>query len=337
MVLIPGETLATRAKERWHGKQWLSMAYQLVDAVHFLHVHHVVHRDLKSANVQWDASTGRLTLLDLGSACCVDCQDSCVGQYTGTPGFMAPDILALKRRPGDLTPWFNAQVDLKAADMFSLGVTLLATLLPSALLLQSVDDDVINMWPTVIGFAMEDLEVDDIEGQQLADLQNLLTGLTLLNQNARLHVADVRETLKNMMDTLKIPLPAFDTRAPANPLTAARYRSWGQEEPNCFAHIPCLQKEGTVLSRSYGMPLDERLSVAERSAALVQLKVALQWLHKKKSAHHALGLEYIFWDGTNLQLVPGDVPHKTCDDACFSNDNTELQKLINTYFTQSPQ
>ena len=334
MLLIPGETLDKALNKieitGWHG-QWLSMAYQLVDAVYFMHVHNVVHRDLKPDNIQWDAVTKRLTLLDLGSACCVNCQDSCVGQYTGTPGFMAPDILALKRRPGDLKPWYNDQVDLKAADMFSLGVTLLETLLLEIpVRFDSVDEVYVKKWLGDIDEAMKRLAVD-------AELQELLTGLTSLDQKARPEVADVRANLAWMMITLGVALPAFDTRAPASESTAARYRIWGQVEPNCVAHVPCLQEDGTVISRSYGMPLDEGLSRKARGEALVKLQAALKWLHDKGAAHHALGLEYIFWDGKNLQLVPGAVPHTgLCTTECFSRDETALKSLIDTYFNQSP-
>ncbi|HZP48956.1 MAG TPA: serine/threonine-protein kinase [Vicinamibacterales bacterium] len=81
----------------------LHYALQIVDAVAHAHARHVVHRDLKAANVMIDAG-GAVKVLDFGLAICdtagdVDTQTTRVESASGagTVPYMAPEILQGRR------------------------------------------------------------------------------------------------------------------------------------------------------------------------------------------------------------------------------------------------
>lgn len=68
--------------------QTVTVVLPMVQVVQYLHAKHIVHGDISPRNVLFDL-TGRPVLIDLGSA-------RATGQaklVTGTPGFMAPEIL----------------------------------------------------------------------------------------------------------------------------------------------------------------------------------------------------------------------------------------------------
>jgi hypothetical protein len=114
MPYLPGGSLADRvardgplpaAEVAW-------LARHLLDALAAAHRAGVVHRDVKPANVLFDA-TGRPHLADFGVASTGDVTAGLTahGWVVGTPEFMAPEQ-ARGERPGP------------AADVFSLGATL---------------------------------------------------------------------------------------------------------------------------------------------------------------------------------------------------------------------
>lgn len=65
----------------------------------------MLHRDLKPANVIVEAFTGRAVVVDFGAAIAVDRWD---GVVTGTPAYMAPEVLA-------------GEAPSRASDVYSLG------------------------------------------------------------------------------------------------------------------------------------------------------------------------------------------------------------------------
>lgn len=89
---------------------------QILMAVHHVHCHHMIHRDIKTANV-FLCSNGLVKLGDFGfSKQYRETVSTDVGRtFCGTPYYVAPEIW--KRRPYS-----------KKADMFSLGVLLYETL-----------------------------------------------------------------------------------------------------------------------------------------------------------------------------------------------------------------
>lgn len=114
MPYLPGGSLADRVAR--HGPlpadEVASLARQLLDALAAAHRAGVVHRDVKPANVLFDAD-GWPHLADFGVAATGDTTAGLTahGWVVGTPEFMAPEQ-ARGERPGP------------AADVFSLGATL---------------------------------------------------------------------------------------------------------------------------------------------------------------------------------------------------------------------
>ena len=82
------------------------MLLQLLDALSHAHARGVVHRDLKSANVLFCASTGMLKLTDFGLARELD-RDRTQGLVVGSPATMAPEqfmggLITFANQAGDL-------------------------------------------------------------------------------------------------------------------------------------------------------------------------------------------------------------------------------------------
>jgi serine/threonine-protein kinase len=83
----------------------------VAEALAYAHRHHVVHRDVKPANIMWEAGTERVKVTDFGIARITDASRTRTGMVLGTPAYMSPEQLGGKRVDG-------------RSDLFSLAVTL---------------------------------------------------------------------------------------------------------------------------------------------------------------------------------------------------------------------
>lgn len=87
-------------------------------AVHAVHQHGVLHRDLKPQNILVEAATGRTLLTDFGLAKLTDDEEGMTqtGETMGTPAYMSPEQFR------------DAAHVTAAADVYSLGATLYCAL-----------------------------------------------------------------------------------------------------------------------------------------------------------------------------------------------------------------
>lgn len=69
-----------------------SIAKQLIKALHYLHSHRVIHRDMKPQNILI-ASGGIIKLCDFGFARALSTQTMMLTSIKGTPLYMAPELV----------------------------------------------------------------------------------------------------------------------------------------------------------------------------------------------------------------------------------------------------
>jgi serine/threonine-protein kinase len=124
MALLPGADLRrhTRPARRLPEPLVLRLGADVADALAHAHALGIVHRDVKPANLVFDAATQRVWLTDFGVARLADGARTATGVLLGTPAFMAPEQLA----GAEATP---------AGDVYALAATLfqlLSGVLPCA-------------------------------------------------------------------------------------------------------------------------------------------------------------------------------------------------------------
>jgi serine/threonine-protein kinase len=113
MELLKGENLGryTRPDTLLPLPILVEIVARVADALGYAHRQHVVHRDVKPANIMYQAATDTVKVTDFGIARITDTSRTRTGIVLGTPSFMSPEQLTGRR------------VD-SASDLFSLGASL---------------------------------------------------------------------------------------------------------------------------------------------------------------------------------------------------------------------
>lgn len=89
----------------------LELGARAAEALNYAHRQNVVHRDVKPANLMYNAATDTLKLTDFGIARLTDNSRTKTGIILGTPSYMAPEQLTASGVTGQ-------------SDLYSLGVTI---------------------------------------------------------------------------------------------------------------------------------------------------------------------------------------------------------------------
>ena len=91
--------------------QVLAIVAQVASALAYAHMHNVVHRDVKPANMLYNPASGTVKVSDFGVARILDQSRTRTGLVLGTPNYMSPEQVAGRRIDGQ-------------SDIYSLGVML---------------------------------------------------------------------------------------------------------------------------------------------------------------------------------------------------------------------
>ncbi len=91
--------------------QVASIVARVAEALAYAHKNNVVHRDVKPANIMYEAESDQVKVTDFGIARITDSSRTKTGMVLGTPSYMSPEQLSGKKIDG-------------RSDLFSLGVTL---------------------------------------------------------------------------------------------------------------------------------------------------------------------------------------------------------------------
>jgi serine/threonine-protein kinase len=119
MEYVEGQTLRERMKDPFSEKEFFEIAIQCAEALVAAQAKGIVHRDIKPENIML-SSAGNVKVLDFGVARrmpqpgaggTTETSDSSSSRFSGTPAYMAPEVLLEKDADG-------------RADIFSLGVVL---------------------------------------------------------------------------------------------------------------------------------------------------------------------------------------------------------------------
>lgn len=89
----------------------MDVVARIADALAYAHGNNVVHRDVKPANIMYEAESDQVKVTDFGIARITDSSRTKTGMVLGTPSYMSPEQLAGKKIDG-------------RSDLFSLGVML---------------------------------------------------------------------------------------------------------------------------------------------------------------------------------------------------------------------
>ncbi len=92
-------------------EQVASIVARVAEALAYAHKNNVVHRDVKPANIMYEAESDQVKVTDFGIARITDSSRTKTGMVLGTPSYMSPEQLAGKKIDG-------------RSDIFSLGVML---------------------------------------------------------------------------------------------------------------------------------------------------------------------------------------------------------------------
>lgn len=243
MEYLPGGSLAQRlgAGEKLAALQVKRMALDIVSGLEAAHHRGVVHRDVKPANIFFDAR-GTAKLGDFGVAHLVDLGQTQTGGLIGTLAYMSPEQIT------------GAPISI-AADLYALGVTLF----------EAVTGRLPFLGPDFVAQHLgEEPPAASSAGTDVsAAWDPILAGLLVKNPRERTQtLADLRQQL----ETLELgahPLAGARARRPSAPHSIAQLAAEDEVGPRYQFETPLGRTPISELARAVDTVLD-RSVVIER-------------------------------------------------------------------------
>jgi serine/threonine-protein kinase len=255
MEYLPGGSLAQRlaAGEKLAALQVKRMALDIVSGLETAHHRGVVHRDVKPANIFFDAR-GTAKLGDFGVAHLVDLGQTQTGGLIGTLAYMSPEQIT------------GAPISI-AADLYALGVTLF----------EAVTGRLPFLGPDFVAQHLG--EPPPAASSVAADVSPawdaLLAGLLVKNPRERTQtLADLRQQLE-ALDLGAHPLAGGRARRPSAPHSIAQLAAEGEVGPRYQFETPLGRTPISELVRAVDTVLD-RSVVIERFDATDDAARALE-------------------------------------------------------------
>jgi eukaryotic-like serine/threonine-protein kinase len=241
MEYLPGGSLATRlqAGERFTAPQIRRMALDIIGGLEAAHHRGVVHRDVKPANIFFDAR-GTAKLGDFGVAHLVDLGQTQTGGLIGTLAYMSPEQIT------------GASISI-SADLYALGVTLF----------EAVTGRLPFLGPD---FVAQHLGEEPPVASSIVDglpqaWDGILAALLVKNPQERTQtLADLRQQL----DTLDLhgqPRVGPRPRRSSAPHSIAQLAEEGEEKPRYQFETPLGVTPVSQLSRAVDTVLDRSVII----------------------------------------------------------------------------
>ena len=241
MEFLPGGSLAQRlaAGERLAAVQIRRMALDLIGGLEAAHHRGVVHRDVKPANIFFDAR-GTAKLGDFGVAHLVDLGQTQTGGLIGTLAYMSPEQIT------------GAPISI-AADLYALGITLFESL---ANRLPFVGPDFVAQHlgeaPPPVSSITEGLD---------PAWDPILDGLLVKNPRERTQtLADLRQLLE-ALDLGGRPQIGPRTKRPSGSHSIAAIAAEPDDQPRYQFETPVGQTAVSQLSRAVDTVLDRSVVI----------------------------------------------------------------------------
>ncbi len=249
MELLPGGSLAQRLDrgEKLAAAQVRRMALDLVAGLEAAHHRGVVHRDVKPANIFFDAR-GTAKLGDFGVAHLVDLGQTQTGGLIGTLAYMSPEQIT------------GAPISI-AADLYALGVTLFEAVTGR---LPFLGPDFVAQHlgepapaPTSIGS----------EGEVAAGWDPILAGLLIKNPRERTQtLADLRRELEALDFSGRSRIGSRPNRT-TGPHSIAQLAEEGEARPRYQFETPLGATAISQLSRAVDSVLDRSVVIEQFDAS----------------------------------------------------------------------
>jgi serine/threonine-protein kinase len=241
MEYLPGGSLAHRMAggERLPATQVRRMAIDLIAGLEAAHHRGVVHRDVKPANIFFDAR-GTAKLGDFGVAHLVDLGQTQTGGLIGTLAYMSPEQIT------------GAPITI-AADLYALGVTLF----------ESLTGRLPFLGPDFVAQHLGEPPplASEVAPDGAASWDALLSGLLVKNPRERTQtLGELRGALEDL-DLAGQPRVARRARRTSAPHSIAQLAAEGEQQPRYQFETPLGRTAVSHLARAVDTVLDRSVII----------------------------------------------------------------------------